>query len=216
MKNDELKPCPFCGGKAEVFFNKANELWYVCCYDEYNDFDCCEINTTWYSKKEDAIEAWNTRTEPKAITKEQDVCTIAGMDNQKCHAFNGGDCMNAFQCKAPVGKIREAFELTHMSCDYTLDEWRAGLEHYSEGCKFQQAEIERLEKKIPIVSVDRSKLCFDGKGYTEDEQIERLKAENEALRCCGNCSIGPIKGPYSRCRHCTDFSEWSLKGKNLR
>ncbi len=158
MKKDELKACPFCGGKGEVFFNNANELWYVCCYDEYNDFDCCEINTTWYSNKEDAIKAWNTRTEPK----EQDVC--------------------------PVDKIREAFEEWFYDDGSDLDgrmfaDSTVGVPELAQGFyygyKSQQAEIERLRNKIPIVSVDGSEICFDGKGYTEDEEIERLKEHRD-------------------------------------
>jgi hypothetical protein len=28
-------------------------------------------------------------------------CTQENMDNQKCHAFNNGECMNFFVCKSP-------------------------------------------------------------------------------------------------------------------
>ena len=65
----ELLPCPFCGGKAELFFNRANELYYIECYEEYNHDGCCETSTTFFSKREDVIEIWNTRYENKEIDK---------------------------------------------------------------------------------------------------------------------------------------------------
>jgi len=45
--NKELKPCPFCGGSAELFFNKGNELWYIECYEEYNPDGCCDTEDIW-------------------------------------------------------------------------------------------------------------------------------------------------------------------------
>lgn len=57
-KMTELKPCPFCGGEAEVcstgtygikFFYRINCKRYCC------------IQVEFYSNKEDAAEAWNQR-----------------------------------------------------------------------------------------------------------------------------------------------------------
>ena len=48
---EALKPCPFCGGEAEM--ESHNEYWAVC-----ND---CEGSTDMYLTKQEAIEAWNKR-----------------------------------------------------------------------------------------------------------------------------------------------------------
>lgn len=50
---NELKPCPFCGGKAEL----KNDLQdRVVCTD-------CRANGPYFLTSNDAIEAWNTRAE---------------------------------------------------------------------------------------------------------------------------------------------------------
>lgn len=58
----KLKPCPFCGSKAELkdLIYRANCGYAVCC----TNIDC-RVSTiytlySWHSK-EDAIKAWNTR-----------------------------------------------------------------------------------------------------------------------------------------------------------
>ena len=50
----ELKPCPFCGGKAEAIRVYANE-WYVQC-----TICPCTMIGGYYTEKE-AIESWNKR-----------------------------------------------------------------------------------------------------------------------------------------------------------
>lgn len=51
MKETELKPCPFCGGKAEL--SNYTHYW-IGCKD-------CWVETKCYKSKEEAIEAWNRR-----------------------------------------------------------------------------------------------------------------------------------------------------------
>ncbi len=56
MKNKELLPCPFCGGEASMVrgtFTKT--IGSVICTK-------CGISTQVYVTDEDAIKAWNTRT----------------------------------------------------------------------------------------------------------------------------------------------------------
>ena len=50
----ELKPCPFCGGKAQLgtAINFRGTEYYVAC-------SCCAINFT--SSREEAISKWNHR-----------------------------------------------------------------------------------------------------------------------------------------------------------
>lgn len=58
----DLKPCPFCGGEAElraVDNEKINTDWYVLC------LGCCVETFPSYSRKK-AAESWNRRAgEPK-------------------------------------------------------------------------------------------------------------------------------------------------------
>lgn len=56
----ELKPCPFCGGEA-ICYDYAptwatTHKWVVEC-------SICGANIPLYKIKEEAIEAWNRRTE---------------------------------------------------------------------------------------------------------------------------------------------------------
>lgn len=53
----ELKPCPFCGGtNIEINIIVDTPQAYLKCRR-------CGIEQSIYPTKEDAIEAWNTRTE---------------------------------------------------------------------------------------------------------------------------------------------------------
>lgn len=47
---DRLKPCPFCGGKANF---QGNGHWISC--------EDCLAETNYFDYKEEAIKAWNTR-----------------------------------------------------------------------------------------------------------------------------------------------------------
>lgn len=79
--SEKLKPCPFCGGesvlKFEAFPASRRKWWYVSCAVE--DYDCFGVNveqdeqggtTCNYSKKEDAIVAWNNRPTERAAREE--------------------------------------------------------------------------------------------------------------------------------------------------
>ena len=49
----ELKPCPFCGGKAVLHNPAPNKTWVTCT-------ECC-CETMLYVFKDTAINAWNNR-----------------------------------------------------------------------------------------------------------------------------------------------------------
>lgn len=50
---EELKPCPFCGGRALTDYDD----------DDYPIVQCqfCSARTDWFEKIEDAIKSWNNR-----------------------------------------------------------------------------------------------------------------------------------------------------------
>ena len=52
----ELKPCPFCGGEAELWWNGIRQCHEVRCKQ-------CSARGGYCDGMEDAIEAWNKRTE---------------------------------------------------------------------------------------------------------------------------------------------------------
>ena len=52
--SEELKPCPFCGGKAEIL-NYSENAWLVYCRM------CDGMVERWRKTKKEAIEQWNRR-----------------------------------------------------------------------------------------------------------------------------------------------------------
>ena len=64
INTNELKPCPFCGGKAEIhdcgeFDNESLNILY----NGESGAHCtqCNIATLPYPNEQEAIEAWNRR-----------------------------------------------------------------------------------------------------------------------------------------------------------
>lgn len=75
MSEEELKPCPFCGGSPEIISDKSNESHYISCLD-------CRASTM-YSYKIDIIKAWNTR----AKTQKQKECDHSYESNLKWYSW---------------------------------------------------------------------------------------------------------------------------------
>lgn len=70
MSEIKLKPCPFCGGEAKI--NRMPHLWEYSV--QCNDVDCIvHPETEGYEKREEAIEAWNTRKPMERIAEQLEV-----------------------------------------------------------------------------------------------------------------------------------------------
>lgn len=83
---DKLKPCPFCGGKADLiivpgYFQQglSSSGWLVKCLD-----GCC--NQMPYTSDHDAIEAWNRRADEKP-SKEQWISVDDGLPHEHDSIF---------------------------------------------------------------------------------------------------------------------------------
>lgn len=65
---EQLKPCPFCGGKPNFYQiythgKGSKKVWKVMCGGENGKrVDCCAILNEW-NTQEEAANAWNKRTE---------------------------------------------------------------------------------------------------------------------------------------------------------
>lgn len=61
----ELKPCPFCGGKAVVMANKGVKVICTKCWCQtYTGFDGDPEECERFSSLDDVIKKWNRRQEP--------------------------------------------------------------------------------------------------------------------------------------------------------
>ncbi len=54
----KFKPCPFCGIKRKIIVCIDFQLYY------YTECQKCFVKTKSYSTEQQAIEGWNTRTDP--------------------------------------------------------------------------------------------------------------------------------------------------------
>ena len=58
IKNTKLKPCPFCGHKAQFCVDKAYHAVYIECI-------CCETRSRLWGTASYAANGWNRRTKAK-------------------------------------------------------------------------------------------------------------------------------------------------------
>ena len=67
MEMEQLKPCPFCGGKAQIFTD--DEMGYLGNNQYLVKCENCLCGTGHYNNPECAIEAWNKRANDKEDAK---------------------------------------------------------------------------------------------------------------------------------------------------
>ncbi len=67
---EELKPCPFCGDKADMIENSGRvknqpKSFHPCCHNR----ECIMfIGAQWYNSEKEAINAWNRRADNESKT----------------------------------------------------------------------------------------------------------------------------------------------------
>lgn len=64
--SEELKPCPFCGGKAEVSRKhpSIDDMYRVSCENRFIGWNCpVNMRTHNCDSEYTAIDLWNTRTQ---------------------------------------------------------------------------------------------------------------------------------------------------------
>jgi hypothetical protein len=95
-----LKPCPFCGSRAETYEIIDDKAWRVGCTNE----ECIGNSVTYdyggYDTERKAVEAWNTRANEK-------VTIVEYLD--ECHTWA---FFNATR-KKPQAAINEYLRLTY-------------------------------------------------------------------------------------------------------
>lgn len=67
-ENEELKPCPFCGGEAEIVMSGG---------DRRVDCKKCGARSDWYDTEAEAIAAWNRRVCVKQNAEKLDANSVA-------------------------------------------------------------------------------------------------------------------------------------------
>lgn len=65
---NELKSCPFCGGES-FFGTMACNVCHVRCLGCGVEHVMCVEGTCYNNAKSNAIKAWNTRTQPPAVSE---------------------------------------------------------------------------------------------------------------------------------------------------
>ncbi|EOD4130355.1 Lar family restriction alleviation protein [Yersinia enterocolitica] len=85
---EELKPCPFCGGKAHLL--TSNGSFLVECSVCLTDFLNGPVGIGWYRSEKDAAASWNDRPSERALIaqleaaqKERDEFRLAFQQNEQ-------------------------------------------------------------------------------------------------------------------------------------
>ena len=89
----ELKPCPFCGGKAEIMVD--DEEFYIQCKGMPTE-NCpsnCGLIEIFYPKEE-AIAAWNRRAPHPTEARLEKLLALVRQDKEckNCHIKTGSKC----------------------------------------------------------------------------------------------------------------------------
>lgn len=119
----DLKPCPFCGGRAEKEGHDDLPLGRVKCRN-------CQIHTMWYANIDDAASVWNTRADSAALAAavqaEREACARVAEETgskradaasfNECESWYAAEIANCIRSRGPtpavdvLGIVREYVE----------------------------------------------------------------------------------------------------------
>ena len=104
MSETKLKPCPFCGSEAHIEERKMVRIWYeVRC-------DNCDAGTGIWKTPDEAIKAWNTRSQRVKENLKLKPCPFCGHQPEKTVFSNGVVLSCRIGCYAKTGLYRNAKE----------------------------------------------------------------------------------------------------------
>jgi hypothetical protein len=132
MTNEELKPCPFCGGEAEINpLALATSDFNVACFNG----ECPVEPQTRGETKDEAIVAWNTRAIDPATDRIESLKAKLKTSEEIGRAFEE----DAGQLRAKLAKATDALkELIFLSNEGDIVDWLNALARAQE----LMAEIE--------------------------------------------------------------------------
>lgn len=87
--DNELKPCPFCGGEATRVNNLIPKEWHVVCLE-------CDASTGFCETEQGAVTTWNRREVPAYKAGYKDGYQIG--KSEVCTCKNIGEPKGSFLC----------------------------------------------------------------------------------------------------------------------
>lgn len=110
----ELKPCPFCGGKAKSFERGTYETIFHGVTCQKNDGCIAQLSTAMFANPEQAAKAWNTRTPDLTMLESPEMVeltarAICAGEYADWGKIDSGDAdVYRNQAKAALSEIRTA------------------------------------------------------------------------------------------------------------
>lgn len=106
---DKLKPCPFCGGEAEVYYAPGNDIVGIPCFGVACG-NCKTMigtvkdgTTDFFRTPQEAIKAWNTRKPMDKIVEQ--------LEEEYEKAKYGYETYDESSCLGAMEAYEEVFEL---------------------------------------------------------------------------------------------------------
>lgn len=181
----ELAPCPFCGGEAQTDFIEG-ESYLIECY-------ACRAETGIKDSEDEAIEAWNRRTEPSSTSTSQGVDIDA---HPLADALYNRGYRDAWQERDQDARGCEEWQTVVDAIEGAapgdaLDAARCGnCKHWSERKEFEEGHSIGLGEctKVPM-------LWYATEWIDDDDEVRRIKAEFidvKAFACDGSGYMAEI------------------------